>query len=120
MPQSDEPRRNERTKRCSSRGDFFRQRPGEAGTPARHDHEYERNGVSNLFMLFAPLAGWRRVEVTDRRTKTDWAGVIRQLVDEDFPDKRVVLVMDNLNTHAPGSLNSMYASTVVFAAYFIV
>lgn len=78
--------------------------PGETGTPARRDHEYERNGVSNLFMLFAPLAGWRRVEVTDRRTRTDWAGVIKQLVDEDFPDKRVVLVMDNLNTHAPGSL----------------
>ena len=62
----------------------------------------ERNGVSNLFMLFAPLEGWRRVEVTDRRTKADWARVVKQLVDEDYPHKeRIVLVMDNLNTHHP-------------------
>ena len=70
----------------------------------RHDYEYERNGVSNLFMLFAPVEGWRRVEVTERRTKTDWARLIRQLVDEDFPGKRIVLVMDNLNIHHPASL----------------
>ena len=56
-------------------------------------------------MLFAPLEGWRRVEVTDRRTKVDWAWVVRKLVDEDYPDKdRIVLVMDNLNTHHPASL----------------
>ncbi len=70
-----------------------------------YDHEYERNGVSNLFMLFAPLEGWRRVEVTDRRTKVDWARQVKQLVDEDYPDKdRIVLVMDNLNTHHAASL----------------
>ena len=62
-------------------------------------------GVSNLFMLFAPLEGWRRVEVTDRRTKVDWAWVVKQLMDDDYPDKdRIVLVMDNLNTHHPASL----------------
>ena len=56
-------------------------------------------------MLFAPLEGWRRVEVTDRRTKVDWAEVVRKLVDEDYPDKdRILLVMDNLNTHHPASL----------------
>ena len=56
-------------------------------------------------MLFAPLEGWRRVEVTDRRTRTDWAEVVRKLVDEDYPNKeRIVLVMDNLNTHHPASL----------------
>ena len=56
-------------------------------------------------MLFAPLEGWRRVEVTDRRTKADWAEVVRMLVDEDYPDReRIVLVMDNLNTHHPSSL----------------
>ena len=56
-------------------------------------------------MLFAPLEGWRRVEVTDRRTKADWARVVKQLVDEDYPHKdRIVLVMDNLNTHHPSSL----------------
>ena len=70
-----------------------------------YDYEYQRNGVSNRFMLFAPLEGWRRVEVTERRTRTDWARVVRKLVDEDYPDKeRIVLVMDNLNTHHPASL----------------
>ena len=69
------------------------------------DYEYQRNGVSNLFMLFAPLEGWRRVEVTDRRTKVDWAEVVKRLVDQDYPDReRIVLVMDNLNTHHPASL----------------
>ena len=70
-----------------------------------YDCEYQRNGVSNRFMLFAPLAGWRRVEVTDRRTKLDWARVVRQLVEVDYPDRdRIVLVVDNLNTHHPSSL----------------
>ena len=79
--------------------------PVRPGMPACYDYEYQRNGVSNLFMLFAPLEGWRRVEVTGRRTKVDWAEVVRKLVDEDYPDKeRVVLVMDNLNTHHPASL----------------
>ena len=80
-------------------------RPAQPGTVGSYDYEYERNGVSNLFMLFAPLEGWRRVEATDRRTKVDWARVVKQLVDEDYPDKdRIVLVMDNLNTHHPSSL----------------
>ena len=80
-------------------------RPARPGAGGIYDYEYARNGVSNLFMLFAPLAGWRRVEVTDRRTKADWARVVRQLVDEDYPDKdRIVLVLDNLNTHHPASL----------------
>ncbi len=88
-------------------------RPPRPGAVMAYDHEYERNGVSNLFMLFAPLEGWRRVEVTDRRTKVDWAHQVKQLVDEDYPDKdRIVLVMDNpvsstgqaLNTHHPASL----------------
>ena len=80
-------------------------RPARPGASSVYDYEYERNGVSNLFMLFAPLEGWRRVEVTDRRTKVDWARVVRKLVDEDYPDKdRIVLVMDNLNTHHPASL----------------
>ena len=74
-----------------------------------YDYEYQRNGVSNLFMLFAPLEGWRRVEVTERRTRTDWARVVRKLVDEDYPDKeRIVLVMDNLNTHHPASLHQAF------------
>ena len=79
-----------------------------AGGPGKiqaYDYEYRRQGVRNLFMLFAPLEGWRRVEVTERRTRTDWAQVVRKLVDEDYPDReRIVLVMDNLNTHHPASL----------------
>ena len=75
------------------------------GTARVYDYEYERNGVSNLFMWFAPLEGWRRVEVTDRRTRVDWAHTLKRLVDEDSPHKkRIVLVMDNLNTHHPASL----------------
>lgn len=75
------------------------------GTPAREDYEYTRNGVANLFMLFEPLAGWRHVEVTDRRTKVDFAHVVKKLIDELDPDaEKIVLVMDNLNTHKVGSL----------------
>ena len=80
-------------------------RPARPGAAGSYDYEYQRNGVSNLFMVFAPLEGWRRVEVTDRRTKADWARVVKQLVDEDYPHQdRIVLVMDNLNTHHPSSL----------------
>ena len=79
--------------------------PAQPGVAGVYDYEYRRNGVSNLFMLFAPLEGWRRVEVTDRRTRNDWARVVKQLVDVDYADKdRIVLVMDNLNTHHPASL----------------
>ena len=79
--------------------------PVEPGHPARYDSEYERNGVSNLFMMFAPLEGWRHVKVTDRRTCIDWAHGIKELVDIHFPTaEKIVLVMDNLNTHFPASL----------------
>ena len=79
--------------------------PLRPGAAKAYDYEYRRNGVSNLFMLYAPLEGWRRVEVTERRTRTGWARVVRKLVDEDYPEKdRIVLVMDNLNTHHPSSL----------------
>ena len=79
--------------------------PARPGAPKAYDYEYRRNGVSSLFMLYAPLEGWRRVEVTERRTRSDWARVVRRLVDEDYPDReRIVLVMDNLNTHHPSSL----------------
>jgi hypothetical protein len=75
------------------------------GRPERVDYEYERNGTANLFMLFAPLEGWRRVKVTERRTKLDYAEVIRELVDVHFPEAdKIVLVMDNLNTHKAASL----------------
>ena len=77
----------------------------EPGRSRRYDAEYKRNGVSNLFMFFAPLQGWRHVKVTNHRTKSDWAFAMRELVDEHFScAKRITLVMDNLNTHCPSSL----------------
>ena len=79
------------------------------GRDTVYDYEYERNGVSNLFMLSAPLEGWRHVEITERRTKEDWAGVIRDLVDVHYPGKRIVLVMDNLNTHSPASFYKAFS-----------
>ncbi len=79
--------------------------PAKPGKPARHDYEYERNGVANLFMMFAPLEGWRHVKVTDRHTAIDYAHVLRELSDVHFPDAaKIVLVQDNLNTHKPASL----------------
>jgi transposase len=79
--------------------------PAKPGQPARHDYEYERNGVANLFMMFAPLEGWRHVKVTDRHTAIDYAHVLRELSDVHFPDAaKIMLVQDNLNTHKPASL----------------
>ena len=79
--------------------------PAAPGQPARYDTEYERNGVSNLFMFFCPLLNWRHVKVTDHRTATDWAHCMRDLVDVHFPDaERITVVQDNLNTHTPAAL----------------
>lgn len=79
--------------------------PARPGWVARYDYEYVRGGVTNLFLFFEPLAGWRHVEVTERRTKRDWAQCIRELVDEHYPEaEKIVLVMDNLNTHTPAAL----------------
>jgi hypothetical protein len=75
------------------------------GHPRRHDYEYARNGTANLFMMFAPLEGWRHVEVTDRRAAVDYARMLKELSDRHFPKARkIVLVQDNLNTHKPASL----------------
>lgn len=81
-------------------------RPGPRGHPVRReDYEYTRGGVLNLFLFYEPLRGWRRVSVTERRTKRDWAEQVQQLVDVDYPDaERIVLIMDNLNTHTPAAL----------------
>ena len=75
------------------------------GKPYRYDPEYKRNGVSNLFMIFAPLLGFRHVEVTDQRRSIDFAHVCQDIVDVHFPDaEKILIVCDNLNTHKPGSL----------------
>jgi hypothetical protein len=75
------------------------------GRPARIDYEYKRNGTANLFMVFAPLEGWRHVSVTERRTSIDYAHVLKELSDVHFADaETIILVQDNLNTHVPASL----------------
>jgi len=79
--------------------------PPEPGLPERYDYEYERHGTANIFLFTEPLGGWRRVAVTDRRTKVDWALQVRELLDVDYPKaERVRLVLDNLNTHTYASL----------------
>ena len=79
--------------------------PVAPGEPARYDYEYVRNGVANIFMLFEPLAGRRNVEVTERRTRKDYAECLRQLSEEVYPEAEVIVVVqDNLNTHSPASL----------------
>jgi hypothetical protein len=79
--------------------------PMAPGKPERFDTHYRREGTCNLFVCCEPLRGWRHLQVTDRRTKVDWAHFIQQLVDVHYPDaEKIVLVMDNLNTHTPGSL----------------
>ena len=82
------------------------------GRPARHDYEYERNGVANLFMMFAPLEGWRNVTVTDRHAAVDYAQVLKDLSDTHFPGaKKIILVQDNLSTHTPASLYQAFPPT---------
>jgi hypothetical protein len=84
--------------------------PMRPGRPRREDYEYRRNGTANLFMIFEPLRGWRHVEVTERKTNRDFAMIIRRLVDEWYPEaERIVLVMDNLSTHAAAALYETFA-----------
>ena len=80
------------------------------GQPARQDYEYRRNGTANLFMMFAPLEGWRHVKVTDRHTAVDYAHVLKELSETHFPGSaKIVLVQDNLNTHKPASLYEAFS-----------
>jgi hypothetical protein len=74
------------------------------GQVAREDYEYKRNGVSNLFIAFEPLQSRRHVQVTDQRTAVDWAHFMKDLAEEQYPNaEKIVIVMDNLNTHGSGS-----------------
>ena len=79
--------------------------PMQPGQLRREDHEYERNGTVNIFMMFAPLEGWRHVEVTDRRTAIDYAHLLKRASDVDFLNaEKILLVQHNLNTHNWSSL----------------
>jgi hypothetical protein len=83
--------------------------PAAPGRKARHDYEYERNGVASLFMMFAPLEGWRHVKVADRHAAVDYAHVLKDLSDTHFPHAtKIVLVQDNLSTHTPASLYAAF------------
>jgi hypothetical protein len=91
-------------------GETRRPVPMALGQPARYDYEYERNGVAAMFMITEPLRGWREVVVGDHRTAIDFALVIQHLVDVHFADvDQIVLVMDQLNTHTPGSLYEAFS-----------
>ena len=79
------------------------------GRMERHDYEYERCGVCNVFMANEPLAGKRLVKVTERKTKSDWACFIKEIAQHYKYAQKITLVMDNLNTHKPGSLYDAYA-----------
>jgi hypothetical protein len=84
--------------------------PATLGQPVRFDDDYARQGTATLFMVFEPLAGQRRVKVTERRTAIDFAQVIRELVDEPYPHaENIVLGMDHLHTHKPASLYEAFA-----------
>ncbi len=79
------------------------------GQPERYDYEYKRQGVANLFMVFEPLQGQHYVKVKDRRTRKDWAEVMQELSDVLYPDaEKIVVVMDNLNTHTPAAFNETF------------
>jgi transposase len=83
--------------------------PLNPGQIQRYDYEYRREGVANVFILFAPLQNWRQVKITSRRTKVDWAECMRELVDIHFPDAEyVTVVQDQLNIHAPAALYEVF------------
>jgi transposase len=82
----------------------------QAGSPAKQDHEYKRNGTANIFCAVEPLGNFRRLEVTERRTKLDFAAFVKELVDTRYKEaEKIVLVMDNLNTHSPASFYDAFS-----------
>lgn len=83
--------------------------PAAPGHPQRYDYEYRRQGTGNVFTTIEPKAGWRHVEVTQRRTAVDFAEQLRWLVDEAYPNAQVIrVVLDNLNTHTPAALYAAF------------
>jgi transposase len=89
--------------------------PAKPGHTEKIDNEYQRNGTCSIFIFTEPLSGWRHAEASPRRTKVDWAGKIKWLVDEQYPlAEKIVLVMDNLNTHAISSLYETFMPEEAF------
>jgi len=90
--------------------------PAGPGRDLREDSEYVRHGTCSIFVWVEPLAGWRRVEALERRTRLDWAAQVKQMLTVDYPDvEAVVLVMDNLNTHGIASLYEAFDPAEAFA-----
>lgn len=90
-------------------GEVHAPQPAGPGRVERIDHEYVRNGVATLFLEVAPLVGQRHVQVTDRRTRCDWAEFVRGRVDRRYPQARKIrLVLDNLNTHSAASFYAAF------------
>lgn len=84
--------------------------PGKPGAMAKEDSDYHREGVRNLFLACEPLTGWRHLQVTEQRTRQDWATFVRELVEVHYPQaERIILVMDTLNTHTMASLYETFA-----------
>lgn len=82
----------------------------QVGRPAKQDYEYKRNGVADLFMVFEPLQGKRFVEVTEKRRKIEWATVMKRVADDFYPQaEKIVVVLDNLNTHTPSAFYETFA-----------
>lgn len=95
---------------CQLLEDVRQPLPAGPGQPERIDYEYKRSGTCNLFVMVQPLAGWRHVEVTERRTSEDFAHQMKALVDERLPDAQMIrVVLDNLNTHSPAALYQTYS-----------
>jgi transposase len=84
--------------------------PMAPGKPLRKDDEYVRHGVANIFMAMEPIAGMRFVSLTERRTRIDWAEFIKDILDNKYPEAdKIVLIMDNLNTHGKASLYEAFS-----------
>ena len=91
--------------------------PALPGKVAKHDYEYKRCGVCNVLISCEPLAGKRTVKITERKTKLDWACFIEEIADQYETAEKITLVMDNLNTHTPGSLYESFPpekATIIF------
>ena len=83
--------------------------PASPGQPARSDYEYKRCGVCNIFMACEPLVGKRMVKITERKTKKDWALFLQEIAGSYQKAEKIILVMDNLNTHKPGSFYEAFS-----------
>jgi hypothetical protein len=95
---------------CQLLADIFEPLPCKVGQRKRFDYEYERNGMCNSFLMFAPHSAWRNVKVTARRTKRDFAQCMRELVDIHFPNAhKIRVVLDNLNTHSLACLYEVFS-----------